>query len=178
MAEFDDGSYGVLDFKTGTPSEEKTEMYSRQLHAYALALENPAEGAIKLDPVSRMGLLYFTPDVCEYEGHSRQVIGGQMTWFEVRRDDQAFRDFLREVVLLLDGALPTPESETCEWCRYLSRVVGLGRRAGEDAGPDQQIVPASPTCPQCGGLMKLRSGRFGEFWGCLKYPDCRGTRQA
>lgn len=178
VAEFDDGSYGVMDFKTGNPSDEKTGMYGRQLHAYALALENPAEGALKLHPVSRLGLLYFTPDMCEYEGNSRQVIAGQMTWLEVRRDDRAFRDFLREVVFLLDGPLPAPESETCDWCRYRSRVVGLTGGAGEEGGPGQQAAAAPPSCPQCGGPMQLRSGKFGEFWGCLGYPDCRGTRPA
>jgi DNA polymerase-3 subunit epsilon len=23
--------------------------------------------------------------------------------------------------------------------------------------------------------MKKRNGRFGEFWGCIGYPDCRHT---
>lgn len=29
-------------------------------------------------------------------------------------------------------------------------------------------------CPQCGGDMKVRHGRFGAFLGCLRYPDCKG----
>ncbi|MBD3156040.1 MAG: hypothetical protein GF368_05305 [Candidatus Aenigmarchaeota archaeon] len=24
--------------------------------------------------------------------------------------------------------------------------------------------------------MTLKSGKYGEFWSCLKYPDCKGTR--
>jgi hypothetical protein len=24
--------------------------------------------------------------------------------------------------------------------------------------------------------MMLRQERYGEFWGCPKFPDCRGTR--
>lgn len=177
VAEFHDGSYGVMDFKTGNPNDDKTEMYSRQLHAYALALENHAEGALRLHPVSRLGLFYFTPDMCDYAGSSRQVIAGQMTWVEIRRDDRSFRDFLREVLLLLDGPLPAPESQTCDWCRYRLAVVRLTGRAGEGS-PDQQAAPASPSCPQCGGQMQLRSGKFGEFWGCVHYPNCRGTRPA
>jgi restriction system protein len=36
-----------------------------------------------------------------------------------------------------------------------------------------------PTCPKCGSEMKLRIAKKGkyagqEFWGCLKFPDCRG----
>ena len=30
-------------------------------------------------------------------------------------------------------------------------------------------------CPECGLPMKKRNGRFGEFWGCTGYPDCRHT---
>ena len=41
----------------------------------------------------------------------------------------------------------------------------------------------APSCPQCGSLMVLRTARKGanrgnSFWGCPKYPDCRGTRPA
>lgn len=30
-------------------------------------------------------------------------------------------------------------------------------------------------CPRCGQLMRRRNGKFGEFWGCSGYPDCRYT---
>lgn len=33
-------------------------------------------------------------------------------------------------------------------------------------------------CPECGGKMASRTGKYGTFWGCLKYPDCRGTRDS
>jgi ssDNA-binding Zn-finger/Zn-ribbon topoisomerase 1 len=33
-------------------------------------------------------------------------------------------------------------------------------------------------CPECGGPMISRANtKTGQrFWGCRKYPDCRGTR--
>lgn len=31
-------------------------------------------------------------------------------------------------------------------------------------------------CPKCQNLMKERKGRYGKFYGCTKYPKCRGTR--
>ncbi|MBO4578818.1 MAG: topoisomerase DNA-binding C4 zinc finger domain-containing protein [Clostridiales bacterium] len=31
-------------------------------------------------------------------------------------------------------------------------------------------------CPKCGNLLKLRDGKFGPFYGCLSFPDCRYTR--
>lgn len=30
-------------------------------------------------------------------------------------------------------------------------------------------------CPECNHPMKKRSGRFGEFWGCTGYPNCKHT---
>lgn len=34
------------------------------------------------------------------------------------------------------------------------------------------------TCPECGGRMVSRkNSKTGQFfWGCAKYPECRGTR--
>lgn len=31
-------------------------------------------------------------------------------------------------------------------------------------------------CPSCGGGLKKRNGKFGEFFGCSNYPKCRYTR--
>ena len=44
VVSFDDGTYGVIDFKTSNPNGESADLYSRQLHAYAYALEHPAPG--------------------------------------------------------------------------------------------------------------------------------------
>jgi very-short-patch-repair endonuclease len=32
------------------------------------------------------------------------------------------------------------------------------------------------TCPKCGSKMILRKGRYGKFYGCSRFPYCRGTR--
>jgi len=39
----------------------------------------------------------------------------------------------------------------------------------------------SPACPICGGAMALRTAKKGlragtQFWGCAKYPACKGTK--
>ena len=37
-----------------------------------------------------------------------------------------------------------------------------------------------PYCPDCGAQMVLRIPRgnkqFDPFWGCSRFPDCRGSR--
>ena len=37
---------------------------------------------------------------------------------------------------------------------------------------------ASGRCPRCGGTLVLRSGRYGQFYGCSSYPQCRYTHPA
>lgn len=31
-------------------------------------------------------------------------------------------------------------------------------------------------CPLCDGPMRKRQGRFGEFFGCDRFPQCTGSR--
>ncbi len=33
-----------------------------------------------------------------------------------------------------------------------------------------------PDCPDCDQKMVVKLGRFGEFWGCSKWPACWGSR--
>lgn len=39
--------------------------------------------------------------------------------------------------------------------------------------PESQAVEV---CPVCGGGLKKRNGRYGEFLGCSNYPRCKYTR--
>ena len=46
---------------------------------------------------------------------------------------------------------------------------------------DPTDLKATPTCPNCGKPMRLRTARQGKnagtrFWGCSDYPNCKGTR--
>lgn len=33
-------------------------------------------------------------------------------------------------------------------------------------------------CGDCGADMNLRPSRYGRFWGCSNYPECKGTHGA
>ncbi|MBN1959901.1 MAG: type I DNA topoisomerase [Deltaproteobacteria bacterium] len=42
-----------------------------------------------------------------------------------------------------------------------------------------EILPeptTDETCPQCGGPMVVKRGRFGQFLACENYPTCKGTK--
>ncbi|MDR3642872.1 MAG: topoisomerase DNA-binding C4 zinc finger domain-containing protein [Candidatus Doudnabacteria bacterium] len=32
-------------------------------------------------------------------------------------------------------------------------------------------------CSACGSPMQIRSGKFGEFYGCTSYPKCKHTEK-
>jgi len=115
---FDDGTYGIVDYKTSDPREEHAAFYSRQLSAYAYALENPAPGALGLSPINRLGLYIITPESYERTSADEMVFVNRTTWVDVPRDDGAFMNLLREVLELLDSPTPPPPSETCGVCNY------------------------------------------------------------
>ena len=39
-----------------------------------------------------------------------------------------------------------------------------------------EAAKAVLTCPKCGNMLKKRNGKFGMFYGCMSYPDCKYTR--
>lgn len=39
----------------------------------------------------------------------------------------------------------------------------------------QEVTQESPLCPICDGPMALRHGGKGNFWGCKRYPACKGS---
>lgn len=57
-------------------------------------------------------------------------------------------------------------------------VMSSFHSAKSEAKTKSRVVPS---CPVCNGTMILRIARKGknigqQFWGCQKYPNCRGTR--
>ncbi|MFC1984294.1 PD-(D/E)XK nuclease family protein [Chloroflexota bacterium] len=123
VVSFDDGTYEVIDYKTSKPSKDSARMYSRQLHAYAYALEHPASGKLALSPVTKLGLLYFYPDNVTQDSVDRLNYGAEIVWVEVEKDEQGFLGFIDEVM----GVLELPEapeySPKCQWCSYIGKLT-------------------------------------------------------
>jgi hypothetical protein len=179
LIEFDDGSWGILDFKTTTISPDKAKLYGRQLHAYAHAFENPAAKpqilkgeAPRLGPISKLGLLCFEPSELSQDEPGVQIYRGKVQWIEIARDMQAFHAFVGETLKVLGGE-PPPAGADCDWCDYAARMKD-GRLP---APPAPAPAASGVSCPQCGSPMAQRNGKYGTFWGCSRYPECRGTRR-
>ena len=39
----------------------------------------------------------------------------------------------------------------------------------------RDLAVASGKCPKCGGELIIREGKYGRFYGCSNYPECRYT---
>lgn len=66
-----------------------------------------------------------------------------------------------------------------EQLRYLLGLIAFDDEQLSSIG---NVAPAvSTSCPNCGSDMVLRTAKRGKnigskFWGCSRYPKCRGTR--
>jgi ssDNA-binding Zn-finger/Zn-ribbon topoisomerase 1 len=64
--------------------------------------------------------------------------------------------------------------DECGWSVNLKELARHGRkRTSADSG--ENLPKQGPPCPLCKGKTLLRNGRNGPFFGCIKYPDCKGT---
>jgi len=55
-------------------------------------------------------------------------------------------------------------------CKYTRSIP----KEGESSEP-REIEYGPEPCPECGGRTILRRSKMGRFYGCEKYPKCKGT---
>ncbi len=115
---FADGSYGIVDFKTSEPKLEHIPFYSRQLHAYAYALQHAAPGRLAFSPITRLGLYVEAPHATLAATSSQISFHFRSTWLEVPVDEDYFISFLGQVLALLELPDPPALGERCEYCQY------------------------------------------------------------
>lgn len=59
-------------------------------------------------------------------------------------------------------------------CRHTMTMEEAGLAPdGTPAAEGAQAEAEEMSCPNCGKPMRKRAGRFGEFWGCTGYPECK-----
>ena len=73
-----------------------------------------------------------------------------------------------------DMYLITGYGRFCNRCKHKKRLV---RTRAQIKRAVSAYIETESICPRCGSIMILRSGRYGKFYGCSKFPYCRGTRQ-
>jgi hypothetical protein len=113
----DDGVVTVVDFKTTDAKECRLPAYSRQLHAYATALEHPGSG--RSVTVSALGLLCFAPEAF-WVGEGPAELWGKMRWVLLAREDKAFAKVLGEALSLVEQSEAPEPAASCRWCQLLA----------------------------------------------------------
>jgi hypothetical protein len=116
--DFNDGSHAIVDFKTSEPKPAQIPFYSRQLHAYAYALEHPAPGKLCLSPITRLGLLVESPRATWIATTEEINFHFTSTWLEIPYSEAGFLRFIDKVLTLLELPEPPPAGEKCSYCQY------------------------------------------------------------
>lgn len=57
----------------------------------------------------------------------------------------------------------------------LIAFFGYHSLKGINLSIDLATVGYPKVCPVCGAPLKFREGKYGEFLGCSRYPDCKRT---
>lgn len=140
--------YGI-----GRPSTYATILSTIQERGYVV-LENRAFKPTPLGEAVNDYLVKYFPDLFDvpFTAHMEEELDeieeGKADWVQV------VREFYQPFRQQMDAALNSEE-----------RV-------------QIPVVPTERTCPTCGAPMVLRSGRYGEFLACSRYPECKTTLPA
>jgi hypothetical protein len=67
--------------------------------------------------------------------------------------------------------------DECGWTLNLRNMEKRDRSSATNRANDGFPLQG-PACPICKGKTLLRQSRNGPFYGCAKYPECRGTINA
>ena len=93
LIKFEDGTKGIMDFKTSEVKEASVALYAPQLYAYRECLD-PAS-------VSRMGLLCASPVKAISHPNGNKALEMRETWIEIPIDEGYWQDFKSKLFTLL-----------------------------------------------------------------------------
>ena len=126
---------------------EKPSVFARELH------ENPAYGLVAK---SGAGI----------SAHQCRACGGRML---AQTSKKGRRYFACEHRSLCGETLPP-----CSACSSDLPVANKDKPGTLDCSCSASFS----ACPKClDGWLVERTGKFGQFLGCVKYPDCRGSKK-
>ena len=183
--------------------EKRSRTHNQMVQAARSGVQNIAEGSVasgtskktelKLTNVARASLEEL---VLDYEDFLRQR--SLPAWEKESRKAELVRAKLQSGAFTADKILLcTPEvAANTLICLVNQASYLLGRQIARleadflsEGGFTEKLHAArtkardarSPSCPVCGQPMRQRAAKTGSkkgtsFWGCARYPDCRGTR--
>ena len=69
-----------------------------------------------------------------------------------------------------------PKYPECKNTKPLDKDGNIAEPKAEAEKPEVQKAPDDIRCDICGGEMVIKRSRFGTFYACAKYPECKGTK--
>lgn len=59
---------------------------------------------------------------------------------------------------------------------FMARQAGMVEKLVQHVRDATVTMPQQErkTCPECQAPMRKRQGKYGAFWGCSRYPECKG----
>jgi hypothetical protein len=122
VIEFDDKSYGIIDFKTTNIKSDKAESYRYQLEAYRYIFSYP--GSIKkgptpkLSPITHMGVLQFEPKSISDNKENNCSLNLEMSYSKLEQNDKKFFTRIEMILDILELKDPPPINENCTDCMF------------------------------------------------------------
>jgi ssDNA-binding Zn-finger/Zn-ribbon topoisomerase 1 len=71
-----------------------------------------------------------------------------------------------------DESLKTGTGRICKACKNRTTKIPFQTELELTTSKEKGKL-----CPICNSLMILRDGKYGNFYGCSRYPYCRGTKK-
>ena len=125
-------------------------------------------------------------DLTDLSDHDRYALYSR--WLD--HADPAVRSnalicLIHQANVLLDRQIAALEQQFVEGGGYSEQLATARLAHRRQRDPPDRPDPSHPSdpiprCPQCGAQMALRTAKTGknagqQFWGCINYPDCKGT---
>ena len=127
VVEFDQGGYGIIDFKTTNLSPTKSDNYKFQLEAYAQIFANPgatkSKVTPKLTPVTHMGIAQFFPTEIFTHAKDECDLKLKMLYSPQPRIEEDFYNLITSLIDLLEEPTIPNHGENCKYCKFALKNI-------------------------------------------------------
>jgi four helix bundle suffix protein len=141
-------------------------------HDVCPELPTARDGAVRLTGLAGLATFVARAEP-ELAANAMLCATNQAAYLLRRQVESQARDFLK------NGGF----TENLYAARKKARAAQEAQKSDQSDQSDSSDRQVAPTCPKCGAPMRLRHARKGPraggpFWGCTRYPECVGLREA
>jgi hypothetical protein len=127
VIKFDQGGYGIIDFKTTKISEDKSENYKHQLEAYAQIFSKPGATKSKktplLNPITHMGILQFDPSDIQSHNETSCDMRMNISFSPLKRNEKDFFKNITQIIDIINQSDVPDFTEDCNDCQFVKQQL-------------------------------------------------------